>query len=72
MNQRCRSPDHEGTARASMGGWGLGAGAEEKKSEDDDDDENLDWDQAQVSLTDHSLIPKTDVARRLSWNAWSV
>lgn len=38
------------TARASVGGWGLGGGNEDsgKTVEEEDEDETLDWDQAQV------------------------
>jgi hypothetical protein len=45
-----RSPDLvSSTARASVGGWGLGAGHEDapKTAEEEEDDEPLDWDQAQ-------------------------
>jgi hypothetical protein len=47
----CRSPDVESAAaRASVGGWGLGAGHEDigKAVEEEEEDEPLDWDQAQV------------------------
>lgn len=46
-----RSPDPESAAaRASVGGWGLGAGHEDivKMADEEEDDEHLDWDQAQV------------------------
>jgi hypothetical protein len=48
-----RSPDVESSAaRASIGGWGLGAGHEDigKPAEEEEEDEPLDWDQAQVGL----------------------
>jgi hypothetical protein len=48
-----RSPDVESSgARASVGGWGLGAGHEDigKPAEEEEEDEPLDWDQAQVGL----------------------
>lgn len=46
-----RSPDPESSAaRASVGGWGLGAGHEDiiKTADEEEEDEPLDWDQAQV------------------------
>ncbi|TFK44576.1 HbrB-like-domain-containing protein [Crucibulum laeve] len=44
-----RSPDVESSAaRASTGGWGLGAGHEPKTAEDEEEDEPLSWDQAQA------------------------
>jgi hypothetical protein len=47
-----RSPEIEPTgARASLGGWGLGAGNVENSKaseEEEEEDEPLDWDQAQV------------------------
>lgn len=51
-----RSPDVESTAaRASVGGWGLGAGHEDvgKAAEEEEEDEPLDWDQAQVC---HAIV----------------
>lgn len=46
-----RSPDVENTAaRASVGGWGLGAGHEDtvKTVDEEEEEEPLDWDQTQV------------------------
>ncbi|KAF9007987.1 HbrB-like-domain-containing protein [Cyathus striatus] len=43
------SPDPAtSTARASVGGWGLGEGHEPKVVDDEEEDEPLTWDQAQV------------------------
>lgn len=46
-----RSPDLvSSAARASVGGWGLGAGHEDtaRTAEEEEEDEPLDWDQAQA------------------------
>ena len=55
-----RSPDVESSAaRASVGGWGLGAGHEDidRPAEEEEEDEPLDWDQAQVGLHCCDIVP---------------
>lgn len=68
-----RSPDLDSSAaRASVGGWGLGAGHEDvgKAAEEDEEDEPLDWDQAQVCGKVDQHVQVVELSFRLWWNAW--
>jgi len=62
-----RSPDPESSAaRASVGGWGLGAGHEDivKMADEEEEDEPLDWDQAQAVVERMVGMTSSQEARR--------